>query len=282
MTPSILSLLADKKKTIRDIMPQRHTLIWFLMNERAFYDILIIAWFLIAVATFVTLLRIPAPYGRYFRRGWGPTISDKLGWVVMEGAALLTFVTFFMFGGTTTITAFVLLCLWCLHYIDRTFIYPFTLRSTSNRIPIIIVSAGLLFSGVNGYLNGRYIFTFSDGYANEWLGDWRFISGLSLFLAGFIINRSADRTLHKLRHYGESSYKIPHQGFYRWISSPNYFGEIITWIGWALATWSLAGLAFAVWTAANLVPRAKAHHAWYRKHFRGYPPKRRALVPWMW
>ena len=151
------------------------------MNERAFYDILIIA-----------LLRIPAPYGRHSRSGWGPTISDKLGWVVMEATALLIFVAFFMLGSTTTIPALVLLGLWCLHYIDRTFIYPFNLRSTSNRMPIIVMSAGLLFNAVNGYLNSRYIFTFSNGYTNEWLVDYRFIIGLSLFLTGFIINRSAD------------------------------------------------------------------------------------------
>ncbi len=252
------------------------------MNERAFYDILIIAWFAIAAVTFVTLLRIPAPYGRHSRSGWGPTISDKLGWVVMEATALLIFVAFFMLGSTTTIPALVLLGLWCLHYIDRTFIYPFNLRSTSNRMPIIVMSAGLLFNAVNGYLNSRYIFTFSNGYTNEWLVDYRFIIGLSLFLTGFIINRSADRTLHNLRRHGESGYKIPHQGFYRWISSPNYFGEIITWIGWAVATWSLAGLAFAVWTVANLAPRARAHHTWYLERFPDYPPRRKALVPWIW
>ena len=69
---------------------------------------------------------------------------------------------------------------------------------------------------------------------------------------------------------------------YRWISCPNYFGEIIEWIGWAIATWSLAGLAFALWTAANLVPRAYSHHQWYRESFTDYPPERKALVPRLW
>ena len=52
--------------------------------------------------------------------------------------------------------------------------------------------------------------------------------------------------------------------------------------GWALATWSLPGLAFAVWTVANLVPRARANHRWYRGRFPDYPKERRALVPGVW
>ena len=44
-------------------------------------------------------------------------------------------------------------------------------------------------------------------------------------------------------------------------------------------TWSLAGLAFALFTACNLAPRAIANHRWYRQQFPDYPPRRRILVP---
>jgi hypothetical protein len=47
-------------------------------------------------------------------------------------------------------------------------------------------------------------------------------------------------------------------------------------------SWSLAGAAFALWTLANLVPRAGAHHRWYRARFADYPPERRALLPGIW
>jgi protein-S-isoprenylcysteine O-methyltransferase Ste14 len=147
-------------------------------------------------------------------------------------------------------------------------------------MPVAIVAFGLFFNTVNGYLNGRYIFTLSPGYANGWLIDPRFLAGVALFITGFIINRQADRTLRNLRQGG--SYRIPHGGLYRWISSPNYLGEIIIWSGWAVATWSLPGLAFVAWTAANLAPRARSNHAWYRQHFKDYPPERRALLPGLW
>jgi 3-oxo-5-alpha-steroid 4-dehydrogenase 1 len=253
------------------------------VSEQAFFNSLIIGWFLLAAVVFLALLFFAAPYGRHFRRGWGPTINNKMGWVIMEAAAPLAFAVCFVLGSNTnTVTTLVFLGLWEAHYIHRAFIYPFGLRSRRRGIPLTIVGFGLLFNMVNGYLNGRYIFTFSSGYTNEWLGDPRFVVGVGLFVAGFIINRQADQILHGLRRPDEASYKIPYGKLYRWISCPNYLGEVTIWLGWALATWSLPGLAFATWTVANLVPRARLHHAWYREHFSDYPPERRALLPRLW
>ncbi|MFC1926106.1 DUF1295 domain-containing protein [Chloroflexota bacterium] len=252
------------------------------MSEQTFYDGLIIGWFLLTIIVFLALLFIAAPYGRHFRGGWGALIGNKPGWIIMEAAAPLVFLIFFIFGSNDiTVAAVVFLLLWQAHYIHRAFIYPLSLRGKTRQIPLAIVFSGLFFNIVNGYLNGRYIFSFSDGYGNEWLSDPRFIIGVSLFITGFIINRHADHVLRKLGN-GESGYKIPYSGFYRWISSPNYFGEIIIWLGWAVATWSLAGFAFATWTTANLLPRARSHHAWYHENFPDYPTERKALLPKLW
>jgi len=103
-----------------------------------------------------------------------------------------------------------------------------------------------------------------------------------VFFIGLAINWWADEVLRNLRAPGESGYRIPKGGLYELISCPNYFGELLEWFGFALAAWSLPGLAFAVYTAANLVPRALAHHRWYREHFPGYPSSRRALIPGVW
>ena len=201
----------------------------------------------------------------------------------MEAPSPILFATFFVLGiKSISVTAVAFLVLWEAHYIHRAFIYPFSRRNGVSGMSVIVVSLGFLFNMGNAYLNGRYVFTLSGGYTNEWLVTPQFIVGLVLFLAGFIINRRADHILRNLRKPGESGYKIPYGGLYRWISCPNYFGEIITWVGWAVATWSLPGLAFAVWTIANLAPRARAHHIWYREHFSDYPPERKALVPGVW
>ena len=54
---------------------------------------------------------------------------------------------------------------------------------------------------------------------------------------------------------------------------------MLEWIGGAVMTWSLSGLAFALYTFANLAPRALAHHRWYREKFPDYPKDRRAVIP---
>jgi len=178
--------------------------------------------------------------------------------------------------------AWVFLILWEAHYIHRAFIYPFRLRSRNREMPLAVVSMGIFFNGVNAYLNGRYLFMFSDVYPESWLLDLRFIAGALLFIAGYVVNRHADEVLRRLRGPGEKGYRIPYGGLYRWVSCPNYLGEIMTWAGWALATWSLPGLAFAVWTVANLAPRARSHHRWYIEQFPNYPPARKALLPGIW
>jgi 3-oxo-5-alpha-steroid 4-dehydrogenase 1 len=253
------------------------------LSEHILFNRLIVGWIALAVIVFISLFFFAAPYGRYSRSGWGPEVGTKKGWVIMESAAPVVFALCFLLGtNPITATSLILLFTWEAHYIHRAFIYPFGLRGQGNRMPIVVMGIAFIFNAVNAYLNGRYIFTFSDGYTNEWLVDPRFIIGMGFFVAGFIINRRADRTLRALRKPGESDYKIANGGMYRWISCPNYLGEITIWIGWAVATWSIPGLAFAIWTIANLVPRARTHHKWYREYFPDYPSERKALVPGLW
>jgi 3-oxo-5-alpha-steroid 4-dehydrogenase 1 len=253
------------------------------MNEQIFFHWVLTGWIVIAIAIFILLFYVNAPYGRYLRSGWGFQVNNKLGWFIMEATSAVALFALFIIGNRPyTITAIVLLIMWEAHYIHRGFIYPFTLRGPTKQMPIIIVAFGLTFNLINAYLNGRYIFTLSGGYSNTWLKDPRFILGLLLFIGGYAINRQSDHILRKLRANGINGYKIPTGGLYQWISSPNYFGELIIWGGWALATWSLPGLAFAIWTAANLIPRARANHTWYKTQFADYPNKRRVLLPGLW
>jgi 3-oxo-5-alpha-steroid 4-dehydrogenase 1 len=252
------------------------------LKEMTVYNGLLAAWFVLALVVFISLFFIAAPYGRHIRRGWGHTVENKLGWVLMEAPAPVVFAVCFFLGSRINAVTLVFLVFWEAHYLHRAFIYPFSLRGTAKRMPLLVMSFGSIFNIMNGYLNGRFIFTFSEYSAVNWLADPRFIIGTVLFLLGFIINRQADQTLRGLRQPGESGYKISYRYLFRWVSCPNYLGEIIIWTGWALATWSLSGLVFAFWTVANLLPRAKANHAWYLQTFPDYPPERKALLPYIW
>jgi len=224
-----------------------------------------------------------APYGRHTRRGWGPAVNNRLSWIIMESAAPLLFLAFYITGPyNKSGISLVFLILWELHYIHRAFIFPFTIRSSAPRMTLTVIIMGLVFNGANAYINSRYLFNFSGGYENSWIKDPRFITGLILFATGFVINRYSDLILRSLRQVGETAYKIPYGGFFRWVSCPNYFGEIVIWAGWAIMTGSPAGAAFAVWTAANLIPRARSHQKWYLEHFPDYPVERKVLIPGIW
>jgi protein-S-isoprenylcysteine O-methyltransferase Ste14 len=253
------------------------------MIDTSLYDALLRLSFLLALVTFTTLFFVNAPYGRHVGREWGPVVPNHIGWIVMEAPAALVFALCFVTGtAAKSLTAFVFLGLWEAHYIHRAFIYPFQIADGRKKMTLLVILMGFTFNCGNAYINGVYLFSLSGGYPVKWLSDPRFISGAMLFALGFTLNRWADRRLRKLRAPGETGYKIPHGGLFERVSCPNYLGEIIEWSGWALATWSLAGLSFAVWTFANLAPRARAHHLWYRQNFAEYPRKRKALIPGVW
>ena len=235
--------------------------------------------FALAAPTFIALLQITAPYGRHLRSGWGPTIPARVGWIVMESPSIFLFAAIFWLGDHSTNTVpLILFSLWQFHYINRTFIYPFRLKGSGKRMPLAIAAMSVLFNCLNAYINARWLAHFG-AYPDSWLSTPTFALGVLCFLLGWAINQQADTVLIRLRQAGENNYKIPHGGLYRWVSCPNYLGEMLEWAGWALATWSLAGSAFAVFTIANLLPRAIANHNWYRKEFADYPPARRAVIP---
>jgi protein-S-isoprenylcysteine O-methyltransferase Ste14 len=232
----------------------------------------------LAVATVMGLKFLTAPYGRHGRPGWGPTVPARVGWLVMESPAALWFLAVYLTGAhRATVVPLVLLALWQLRYAQRAFVYPFLMRAGA-RMPVSIMGMAIAFNVLNGYVNARWISDLGD-YPTRWLADPRFLAGTVLFLGGLAVNLDADRRLRRLRGPGETGYKIPYGGGFRWVSAPNYLGEIVEWTGWALATWSLAGLAFALYTTANLAPRALANHRWYREQFPAYPAERRALLP---
>ena len=252
------------------------------MSETFFYQLLVYSWLCLAVVVFVLLLFFNAPYGRHFSADWGPCIRSKYGWLIMEAISSLVFIALFIAGGQIELVPVVFLLMWQAHYVHRAFIYPFAIKNANRLLPVAVVMMGSVFNLVNAYLNGRYVFSLSGGYAPEWLLDARFISGFVLFGVGFIVNRHADKALINLRSGRENGYYLPSGGLFNYVSCPNYLGEIMIWAGWALSTWSLAGLAFLVWTVANLAPRALAHHKWYFARFPDYPANRKVLLPFIW
>lgn len=236
-------------------------------------------WIATGAVTFLVLLKVPAPYGRHTSARWGPTVDNRLGWLVMELVVLAVFwAVIARSGAAPTGPALAMAGLFSVHYANRALVFPFRLRTPGKRMPLLIMLLAVGFNVVNGSLLGTQLGSRGD-YPTSWFADPRFLGGLALFVGGMALNWWADRRLIGLRKPGETGYQIPRGGAFELVSCPNHLGEIIEWSGFALMTWSLPGFAFAFWTAANLVPRALAHHRWYRAAFAAYPPGRRAVFP---
>ncbi|XP_039182955.1 3-oxo-5-alpha-steroid 4-dehydrogenase 2 [Crotalus tigris] len=168
--------------------------------------------------------------------------------------------------------------MFCGHYFHRTFIYSFFRRGRP--FPLKIVFLGALFCIYNGFLQGYYMIYCAE-YPDDWCKDIRFLSGLLLFLSGMGINIHSDFLLRQLRKPGEFTYKIPQGGLFAYVSGANFFGEILEWFGYAIATWSLPAFAFAFFTLCCIGPRAYHHHRYYLKTFTAYPRSRKALIPFI-
>lgn len=240
------------------------------------------AWIGIAVLVFILLLFVTAPYGRHTKTTWGPLISNKLGWFIMEFFLLVVLFYFVLTGkNEQSLVNMIIVGIISIHYFNRSVIFPLRIKTKGKKMPLVIVLMALGFNLSNGYLFGYYLGNFKV-YTIDWLTTPQFIIGSIIFLTGAGINKYSDSVLINLRKPNETGYQIPQGGLFKYISCPNLFGEVIEWFGFAILTWSLPGLAFFVWTFANLVPRAISHHKWYLAHFEDYPKKRKAVIPFIW
>jgi 3-oxo-5-alpha-steroid 4-dehydrogenase 1 len=251
------------------------------VNELVIFDYIMLIFGILAVGIFVLLFFVTAPYGQHVREKWGPSINNKVGWFIMEVPTIIIYLIFYLIGSRIfDAMAIIFLVIWMVHYGQRTLIFPFLIKAVQP-MPVSIISFGLIFNGINTYLQARWVNTFSPGYPINWLLSPFFLIGVSIFIIGFIINMHSDNIIRNLRKVGETEYKIPYGGMFRFVSCPSYLGEITEWVGWAIMTWSIPGLIFASWTFANLAPRARSNHRWYLNTFPDYPKNRKALIPFI-
>lgn len=256
------------------------------MFDTGFYYSVVGAMLLLAIVVFAALHRITAGYGMTYSSGWGPAVNNRLGWVLMECPSFAAMLAFWLMSDRAAMLApAVMASLFELHYFRRAFIFPLLIRGNS-RMPLAIILMGVIFNLINSYLIGGWIFHVSPAamYAPEWLLTPQFIIGTIIFFAGMAINIRSDRIVRHLRKPGDTRHYIPRGGMFRYVTSANYLGELTEWAGYAVLTWSLGGLTFAVWTFANLAPRSRSLHARYLNEFGDeYSAlKRKYLIPFIY
>ena len=246
------------------------------------FNLICIIWIAIAVFLFPVLLKVVQPYGRHAATNWGPLINNRLGWFLMELPALVVFGYFILFRSDLhNIVVLLPALLWGMHYFHRVIIFPLWIRTKGKRIPLVIMVMAFFFNVINGYLNGYWLAVYSQETSPGTITLIRLTAGAVIFIAGFIINKYHDYILINLRAVKGEGYRIPYGGLFKYVSCPNFTGEIISWAGFALAVFNLPALSFLVWTCVNLISRAKDHHRWYIKQFPWYPGERKAIFPFI-
>ncbi|MBO5675767.1 MAG: DUF1295 domain-containing protein [Bacteroidaceae bacterium] len=233
---------------------------------------------------FVTLYFVDAGYGKFRSNKWGYSINNRLGWVLMECPALIP-IAYTIVALTPSALAILFMSLYALHYVYRSFIFPALLKGNS-KMPLAITAMGATFNFTNSTLLCASVVAFpKESYTDicSYAGNWNFWLGIVLFFMGMYTHMKADHTIRNLRKPGDTNHYLPKGGLFDYVTSANYFGELLEWTGFAILLCNPAAWMFVWWTAANLVPRAHAINKKYRAEFGNEQVgKRKRVIPFIY
>ena len=237
-------------------------------NLLSSYNIFLTVMAAVALLVFIALQFFEAGYGYLFDRRYGKPVPNKVGWVMMESPVFIAMCI--LWGASPRqwdTVPLVLFLMFQAHYLQRSFIFPLLMRGES-KMPLGIILMGMTFNTLNAIMQGGWIFYLAPGdYYADWFSKPYIWIGGAIFIAGMAINLHSDHIIRNLRKPGDKRHYIPMGGMFRYVSSANYFGEFMEWVGFAIASWSWAGVVFAWWTFANLAPRSASLYKRYEKEF---------------
>lgn len=253
------------------------------MSIELFHQILI-GFSAVGLIVFIALFFVKAGYGMFRTAQWGFSIPNKIGWLLMEAPVFFVMLILWLQSDRSVLSVpFLFFLLFELHYFQRSFVFPFLMKGKS-QMPVSIMLMGVVFNLLNGYIQGEWLFFLApeDLYSLDYLCRINFWIGILVFFLGMGINWHSDYVIRHLRQPGDTRHYLPEKGLYHWVTSGNYFGELLEWTGFALTTYSPAAWVFVWWTFANLAPRAYAIRQKYREEF-GVEAvgKRKCLIPYI-
>lgn len=240
-----------------------------------------ICFLVLDVPIFLCLLFIKAYYGKFFNKSEDgnciqktlrkifPVIPSRISWIIQECPCV--FVTIFFviyYFDNLNYKNLLVIAPFLIHYIHRTFVFPFVIHSSKNN-PLEITLMAFTFCFFNAIMINRSIFFLIKDYSIDFWMPYFF--GLATFILGMYINIHSDYSMIKQRNENQDTnnkYIIPRGFMYELISCPNYFGELTEWLGFFVLSNSFSGLVFFVSTFANLFPRAIQYHQWYKSKFK--------------
>ena len=235
------------------------------------YNMFLAVMAVTALIVFIALYFVKAGYGYLYNPKFGFPVPNKIAWVLMEAPVFVAMWLLWWFGGRTLeIVSMILFSIIQIHYFQRSFILPMLLRGRS-MMPVSIMLMGATFNTLNALMQGGWLFYIVPTYFPDYYADWfskpYIYIGVAVWVFGFVTNLHSDYIIRHLRKPGDTKHYIPKGGMFRYVSSANYFGEFMEWVGYSIASWSLPGVVFAWWTFANLAPRANSLYKRYESEF---------------
>ena len=127
------------------------------------YYLIMTCMAVMAVIVFIALFFFKAGYGYLSTSNWGPKISNRIAWILMEAPAfifLLYYTIDFALSGADTgnskTVLYIMAGFYLVHYFQRSFIFPLMMKGKST-MPIVIMLMGLTFNTLNAYLIGGWL-----------------------------------------------------------------------------------------------------------------------------
>ncbi len=128
---------------------------------------------------------------------------------------------------------------------------------------------------------------FAGARAHEEPAIWLAVPGLLLWATGLIWEAVADAQLARFRALPANRGKVLDSGLWRYSRHPNYFGEILVWLGLFLiaaasgAWWSLFGTALMIFLILRVSGVTLLERKLFRSRpeYRSYVARTNALIP---
>ncbi|BFU19482.1 steroid 5-alpha reductase, putative [Entamoeba histolytica HM-1:IMSS-B] len=252
------------------------------MNSESIYYLFLLVMVILGFIVFVLLHYVTAGYGMFQTDKWGVTINNRIGWCIMEIVSMIGMLIFYVYSSVDEIVPIISLILFVIHYFRRSIIFPLRM-SKGGKMPIIIMLMGMVFNLCNCYVQAGWLFLYHPPhYYLGWFNTPQCYFGVLVFFVGMAINVHSDEIIRNLRKEGETEHKLPQGGLFDYVTSAQYFGELVEWLGFSIFTLSPGAIVFFLWTFANLMPRARSVHLAYRRKFKNQVGDRKILIPFIY
>jgi len=178
-----------------------------------------------------------------------------------------------------TVTQKISFFLWMLHYCKRELETLFVHEFGYLTMPVFNV-----FKNSAYYWGFATLIAWQVNYpAEKKLPSTLFIIGFTTFTVAMLCNFICHMILKQLRTPGRTEWKIPRGFLFEYVTMPNYFCEVMTWVGFAILNGGkLFCVAFVLCGAYQMMQWAKERHSKYLKMFPDYPKSRKRMFPFIW